>query len=73
VCERGSVGVRCHDSPHDEAARSCLKTFHTASPRTPVNKGIREGRGPTWDPDSATFTLLLGRLQLLALAKLDYG
>ena len=31
VCERRSVGVRCHDSPHDEAARPCLRTFHTAS------------------------------------------
>ena len=31
VCERGSVGICCHDSPHDEAARSCLRTFHTAS------------------------------------------
>src|SRR5215208_3752651 len=31
MCERGSVGVRCHDSPHDEAARPCLRTFHTAS------------------------------------------
>src|SRR5687768_3008269 len=37
MCERGSVGVRCHDSPHDEAARPSLRTFHTASPRTPVN------------------------------------
>ena len=31
VCERRSVRVRCHDSPHDEAARPCLRTFHTAS------------------------------------------
>ena len=31
MCERGSVGVRCHDSPHDEAARPCLRTFHTVS------------------------------------------
>src|ERR671910_1454636 len=31
LCERGSVGVRCHDSPHEEAARPCLRTFHTAS------------------------------------------
>jgi hypothetical protein len=37
VCERGSVGVRCHDSPHDEANRPCLRTFHTASPRRWVN------------------------------------
>src|SRR5919112_3614431 len=31
MCERGGVGVRCHDSPHDEAARPSLRTFHTAS------------------------------------------
>ena len=31
VCEQRSIGVRCHDSPHDEAARPCLRTFHTAS------------------------------------------
>src|SRR5215213_3975260 len=31
MCERRSVRVRCHDSPHDEAARPCLRTFHTAS------------------------------------------
>jgi hypothetical protein len=31
VCERGSVGVRLHDPPHGEAARSCLRTFHTVS------------------------------------------
>src|ERR671913_657431 len=37
VCERRGVGVRCDDSPHDEAARPCLRTFHTASPRTWVN------------------------------------
>ena len=34
LCERGGVGVRCHDSPHDEAARSCLRTFHTVSLET---------------------------------------
>src|ERR671913_1884088 len=39
VCERGGVGVRCDDPPHGEAARPCLRTFHTASPRTWVNKG----------------------------------
>jgi hypothetical protein len=31
MCERGSVGVRCHDPPHDEAARPHLRTFHTVS------------------------------------------
>jgi len=33
MCQRRSVGVRCDDSPHDEAARPCLRTFHTASGR----------------------------------------
>src|SRR5688572_11334060 len=32
VCKRRGVGVRCHDPPHDEAARPCLRAFHTASP-----------------------------------------
>jgi hypothetical protein len=38
VCEGGSVRVRCHDPSHDEAARPSLRTFHTASPRTRLNK-----------------------------------
>src|SRR5215208_607738 len=42
LCERRSVGVRCHDSPHDEAARPCLRTFHTASPRTPVKRAFSD-------------------------------
>src|SRR5215212_2690426 len=46
VCERRGVGVRCHDSPHDEASRPCLRVFHTASPRTPVNKAIGGEPGP---------------------------
>src|ERR671914_2486911 len=33
MCERRSVRVRCDDSPHDEAARSSLRTFHTVSLR----------------------------------------
>ncbi len=37
LCERRSVRVRCDDSPHGEVARPCLRTFHTVSPRTPVN------------------------------------
>src|ERR671912_31213 len=40
VCERGGVGVRLHDSPHDEASCPHLRPFHTVSPRTPVNKAI---------------------------------
>src|SRR5215204_4377896 len=31
MCERRSVGICCNESPHVEAARSCLTTFHTAS------------------------------------------
>ena len=31
MCERGGVGVRCHDPPHDEAPRRCLRAFHTVS------------------------------------------
>ena len=31
--ERRGVGVRCHDPPHDEADRPCLRAFHTASPK----------------------------------------
>src|ERR671911_2289102 len=31
MCERGGVGVRLHDPPPDEAARPCLRTFHTVS------------------------------------------
>jgi hypothetical protein len=31
MCEWRGVRICCHDSPHDEAARPCLRTFHTAS------------------------------------------
>src|SRR5829696_7778219 len=31
ACERGGVRICCHDSPHDEASRPCLRTFHTVS------------------------------------------
>src|SRR5829696_4198073 len=31
VCERGSVGICCHDSPHGEAVDPPLRTFHIAS------------------------------------------
>src|SRR5918999_1475615 len=40
MCERRSVGICCHDSPHDEAARPCLRTFHTASLGTSVNNAV---------------------------------
>src|SRR5215208_2204304 len=41
LCERRSARVCCHDSPHGEATRPCLRAFHTASPHTRVNKGER--------------------------------
>jgi hypothetical protein len=31
MCERGSVGICCHDSPHDEAVDPLLRPFHTVS------------------------------------------
>jgi hypothetical protein len=31
VCERRSVDICFHDSPHDEATRPCLRAFHTVS------------------------------------------
>ncbi len=43
VCERGGVGVRLHDSPHDEAARACLRTFHTVSEGEFSEVRIRDG------------------------------
>src|SRR5918993_1319086 len=60
LCERGSVGVRCHDSPHEEAARPCLRTFHTASPRTRGNKGNRKGRGCSTPRPSPLLASVLG-------------
>src|SRR5215207_10776491 len=36
VCKRRSVGICCHDSPHDEAVGPCLSPFHTVSPCTGV-------------------------------------
>jgi hypothetical protein len=42
VCERRGVRVRCHDPPHGEAVSSCLRSFHTASPRRWVNKPYSE-------------------------------
>ena len=39
MCERRSVGICCHDSPHDEAPCPHLRPFHTVSPRTRVYKG----------------------------------
>src|SRR5215207_3482693 len=53
VCERRGVGVRCHDSPHDEAARPHLRPFHTVSEgvfsEVRRSKLGRSGRGlGTW-------------------------
>jgi transposase len=31
MCERRSIRVRCHESPHVEAVGSCLRAFHTVS------------------------------------------
>src|SRR5215210_4192475 len=31
MCERRSVGICCHDSPHDEAPCPHLRPFHTVS------------------------------------------
>jgi hypothetical protein len=39
MCERRSVRICCHDSPHDEAVDPRLRPFHTVSRRTRVNKG----------------------------------
>src|SRR5215213_2138592 len=38
MCERGSVRICCHESPHGEAVSSPLRLFHTVSLRTRVNK-----------------------------------
>src|SRR5215203_2390667 len=40
VCERRGIRICCHDSPDDEAARSCLRAFHTASLRGWVNRPL---------------------------------
>src|SRR5215207_1863854 len=38
MCERGSVGICCHDSPDAEVFDPPVRAFHTVSLRTPVNK-----------------------------------
>ena len=35
MCERGSVGICCHDSPHAEAVDPPVRAFHTVSKRNP--------------------------------------
>ena len=60
LCERRGVRVRCHDSPHDEAARPRLRAFHTASMKPlgrsewahlwgPTSQQNGAGRAPTAD------------------------
>src|SRR5215208_1432322 len=34
MCERRSVGICCHDSPHGEAVEPPVRAFHTVSART---------------------------------------
>src|SRR5215216_7982010 len=50
VCERGSVGICCHESPHGEAVDPPLRTFHTASkknsPKFTVATGSSTQRQP---------------------------
>jgi hypothetical protein len=52
MCERGSVGICCHDSPDAEVFDPPVRAFHTVSLRTPVNKRrIPEecpGKGRLW-------------------------
>src|SRR3712207_5475437 len=46
MCERRSVRICCHESPHAEAASPRLRPFHTASPK-PYEKS---GEGPNHYP-----------------------
>jgi len=39
LCKRRSVRICCYESPHGEAVDPPLRTFHTASLGTSVNKG----------------------------------
>src|SRR5215218_8365778 len=38
MCERRSVRICCHESPHDEATDPHVRPFHTVSLGTSVNK-----------------------------------
>src|SRR5215212_3234537 len=40
MCERRSVGICCHDPPHDEAPCPHLRPFHTVSLGTSVNRPL---------------------------------
>jgi hypothetical protein len=48
MCERRGVGVRCHDPPHDEAVDPPVRTFHTVSLDTPVNKAFSDAAVFGW-------------------------
>ena len=47
MCERRSVGICCRDSPHGEAVVSRMRTFHTVSPGTSVNKAPIDAPEPS--------------------------
>src|SRR5215211_2021588 len=54
MCERRGVRICCHDSPHDEAARPYLRTFHTASEGV-FSELRRHGVLGSWLPGIATW------------------
>jgi hypothetical protein len=41
MCERGSVGICCHDSPDAEAFDPPVRAFHTVSLGNSVNNPCR--------------------------------
>jgi hypothetical protein len=68
VCERGGVRVRCHDSPHDEAARPCMRAFHTAS--EDVFSEVRHGKQCPSNSKDQSFGGCASPSQLTILASL---
>src|SRR5918993_1120705 len=46
VCERRSVRVRCHESPHAEAVGSLMRLFHTVSRRALLGNSLAYTRIP---------------------------
>jgi hypothetical protein len=54
MCQRRSVRVPCHDSPHDEAARPCLRPFHTVSDGAFREVGVELRPKKSLEPSSAT-------------------
>src|SRR5215208_4115414 len=59
VCERGSVGICCHESPHAEAVDPPVRTFHTVSLGTSVNKGDEAGPELLRPSPASCFLLIL--------------